>query len=544
MLDSADSGSRDRACSTIWDRHAVINALHFLGPRRTEFLGEISALLNEYHQLDFQQDYYDFLCGEWLLHFTDVVYAAYLEVKSGNAISSERHAAFVCADFMDYQQTIIKNSDFSAQLRREVSRRIGTATYEKLVFSSKPVQVGRASQSLRQQLKLRAEKLKTSLLSTSCSPFLFCQPYLKCSRLDWSATLFKWRRWARQDNFDYPVYTTVEIDAEWRESHSADITVSSFQDLIRSLLPIYIPVAYLEAFSTYRQKAHALGLNRPKAIYTAIGLHGNTLFKTLAADWRREGTKIINHQHGGCYGIDKIHSAEEYETRVADQFLTWGWTGNSPKQTPLPPAFSESQFRGVKMNQRIVLACMLNPKEVYRVQFQPMPGTIETMISETAAFVRETRAWPQFFVRVFPEHYGWDMLATLRKANPSFLLDDLGMSGLASYQRATLVVHGYLGTSWLETLALNIPTVCFYDPEIYDFRNRAKYFIDMFESVGVLHRRGATAAKFVSGIMCDPQGWWQLPEIQNLRENFVKNYANFSTNWSPLWEAEFKKWID
>jgi putative transferase (TIGR04331 family) len=59
-------------------------------------------------------------------------------------------------------------------------------------------------------------------------------------------------------------------------------------------------------------------------------------FKILAAEWRECGTKLLYHQHGGGYGIDKVHAFEDYETRVSDYYFTWGWSSpNHRKVGPL-----------------------------------------------------------------------------------------------------------------------------------------------------------------------------------------------------------------
>jgi putative transferase (TIGR04331 family) len=529
--------------SACWDTREVAGALRYLGPRQADFMVYLAGLLNRYHRSNKPAAYYDLLCGEWVMHFSHVVYAAYLDVTRGGAVASQQSPLFGFSDFYDYQWTVVGKPAFSAQLRQQVAGLLDGADRANRGFARRSVTFGGPQSGLRQRVKSGARRLRASALSNANAPFLFCHPYVKCSRLEWAATLVKWRRWARHDDLDYPIEAAAAVDAEWRRRASAEISVSGYPDLVCALVPLYIPALYLEAFSAYRQQALGLRLPRPQAVYTATSLHGHSLFKVLAADWREEGTRIINHQHGGGYGIDRMHASEEYETRVADRFCTMGWQGDSPKQVPLATPLSASQFRCAKSNRRILLTCIHYPKQVYRIHFQPMPGTIETMIADTAAFVRGSSDWPDLVVRSFPNDYDSGMVDILREANPAIHLDDMQVPGLQSYTRSALVVHSYLGTSWLETLALNIPTVCFYDPMTYAFRDAAKPFIDRFEAAGVLHRNGASAAKFVAGVMNDPQAWWQTPELQRLREEFVANYANFSPDWSSRWEAELKPWI-
>jgi len=119
--------------------------------------------------------------------------------------------------------------------------------------------------------------------------------------------------------------------------------------------------------------------------------------------------------------------------------------------------------------------------------------------------------------------------------------DDLREHGCVAASRHRLVIHNYLGTSWLETLAMNIPTVCFYDPVMYRPRAAAQPFVDALAKVGVIHYSGIEAAKFVNGLNGDPSAWWQSAEVQEAREAFVARYANFSENWLPAWIEEFER---
>jgi putative transferase (TIGR04331 family) len=95
--------------------------------------------------------------------------------------------------------------------------------------------------------------------------------------------------------------------------------------------------------------------------------------------------------------------------------------------------------------------------------------------------------------------------------------------------------------SWLETLAMDIPTVCFIPSGIHRFRAAAKPFAEALIRVGVLHYSGLEAAKFVNALRGDPTAWWRSAEVQEAREAFVARYANFSDNWLSAWTQEFER---
>ena len=181
------------------------------------------------------------------------------------------------------------------------------------------------------------------------------------------------------------------------------------------------------------------------------------------------------------------------------------------------------------------------PQVLYRIHFHPMPGSVDQMLEQTATFIASLRGVSGVTVRPYLRDYGHDLLGRLKRTETAFEIDDSSVGGPAAYARSALVVHNYLGTAWLETLAMNVPTVCFFDSQTYAFRSAAQPFIDRLVDVGVLHTSAIEAADHVRSICNDPSGWWTGPEVQSARENFVRQYANFSPNWMAEWQEEFQR---
>lgn len=527
-----------------WDKDEVSAALDILEKERSNHLDYLTGILNEYHHAEHDSSHYDLLCGEWLLTFSHVLYAAYLHVVRGLPCVQWSRSTPVFSDYRHFLGCIVEKPEFSEQIKAHVSSVLAGEDEEKSGFATSSIRVGSEIESgFRRHLRTWKRKT-TGTLAQKDVPFYFCHPHLnRCSRLEWTSTLWKWRRWAREENLDYPIESTVLIDADWRSKTSKAHQGGTFSDIMHRMIPLYLPAVYLEAFDSLRTQAHALKIPRPTAIYTANSLHGHTLFKFLAADWRLDGTKILNHQHGGNYGLDRIHAVENYETRVADRFYTLGWTGESPKQTVLPwPMFPKASKEINKKS--ILLNCIAYPAPVYRIHFQPMSGTIATMLEESVAFVKEMKGRARMTLRPSPNDYAMRTVDTLSAIDTNIAIDDLQTAGVNSYMASDLVVHSYLGTSWLETLALDIPTVVFFDPEIYSWREASLKLVEALKNVGILHESGGDAGKFVRTIWENPRLWWNQSGVQNARNEFVSHYARFSTDWSALWQNEFCRWID
>jgi putative transferase (TIGR04331 family) len=165
------------------------------------------------------------------------------------------------------------------------------------------------------------------------------------------------------------------------------------------------------------------------------------------------------------------------------------------------------------------------------------------MRDQTAAFVTELRGRVEITLRPSPNDYAMRTAEMLRAIDNSLAIDNPRIPGVQSYVGSGLVVHNYLGTAWLETLALNIPTVCFFDPETYDFRGGSLDLIRSLKSVGILHECGREAAHFVLAVKDRMPSWWKKADVQTARCEFVGRYAALSTNWLAVWENELTKKI-
>lgn len=519
--------------SIIWNSSKVTEGLVTTEAAHAGTMAYLKELLDEYHGVPRSESYYDLVAGAWLNEFTHLIYASWQYVLSGKRIY-EGQTIRVAGDIQTYTQFTL-DSHFHECCQSAVQKLLSGESPFEWRFDHDNVNALVSRGNWR-------KKILTHALGSNRPSVIFCSPYVKCSRLDWLNTLWQWRRWAKWDDFNYPVHLSCQIDQDWRQARAVDGTpIRDFSSLLRALLPLHIPVALLEGFASVRKEVLDLRLWRPRALYTANALNYNLIFKILAAEWRTEGTVLLNHQHGGGYGLDRLHVVEEYETRVADRFYSWGWQRSD---RPVQPMSAAIPVLNEGHHFRVLLMCCIFPAMVYRLQFHPMPGMIEVMERNTAVFLAKLPANTDLLVRLNPAYNYKEFKKSLQVAAPWAAFDESRPGVFQRYAESKLVVHNYLGTSWLETLAMDIPTVCFFDQDTYAFRAEAQPYIDAMERVGILHRSALEAARFVAGVMADPQGWWQKTEVQDARQAFVSRYANLSSNWAAQWEAEFRQWVD
>jgi putative transferase (TIGR04331 family) len=130
-------------------------------------------------------------------------------------------------------------------------------------------------------------------------------------------------------------------------------------------------------------------------------------------------------------------------------------------------------------------------------------------------------------VRLYHQHtkMSWNEPARWSRSHPDVALDD-GTTALTSLvRRSRLVVHSYDSTGILETLALNIPTLCFWSAGTSQLRASAVPFYELLLDAGILHTTAQSAARQVAQVWADVRGWWSGAAVQHARRSFCHEYA-------------------
>ena len=519
----------------VWDTSAVAAGLDEIGRSRGSLLAHLKDILDEFHGVTRPIEYYDLVTGDWLLLFSHNVYSAWHEVLAGNMPAVASPIPIITS--MRHAQVLTISIDWHQHLRWAVTQLLQGQ-------SSINWATSRESTHIKDGNKSHVLKRILRGISTRKPKILLTNPYFKCSPSECINALWRWRNWLAWDDMQYPVTVSSSANWRWRKNQSIEVSLhfNNFVELVRTLMPLYIPITLLEGLKDYRTAALAISLPRPRAVYSANALHGNLTWKLLAAEWRQEGTQLLYHQHGGGYGLEPMLAVEEYEIRNSDRFYSWGWQRESSAVYPLSPAMPS--VRHNPRSKQILLNCLDLPTVPYRLMFTPMPGTIETMHRHTCEFLRELPDRRNLIIRPYPIDYGWGAVNMMRSVAPETRFDSHSSKSFSLFSASRLVVHNYLGTAWLETLGLGIPTICFYDPTVYIHRKEAQVSIIALQNVGILHHSGKDAARFVAHLGNDIEGWWQKPEVQEARHDFVKCYANFSPDWGQQWEREFEAVLD
>ena len=77
---------------------------------------------------------------------------------------------------------------------------------------------------------------------------------------------------------------------------------------------------------------------------------------------------------------------------------------------------------------------------------------------------------------------------------------------------------------------MNIPTILWLDPSLFEFRDSAITARNQLRDVGIYHDSIESAADHISKIWHDIEGWWDLDSVQSARNEFLECYARRPTD--------------
>ena len=270
---------------------------------------------------------------------------------------------------------------------------------------------------------------------------------------------------------------------------------------------------------------------RPRLRVASVAAYENAPYRQQLALWRARGNRLMYVQHGGNYGQTRFTcdcALVEYSQHA---FATWGWERHGDARgnfIPLPhPQLARiaDSWRGQESDRLLVVGTEM-PLYGYRLDAHPSPMQMLQY--------REDKQW--FFEalgralqsRAFYRPY-FDVPGTL--ADATWLLprfpDVRLCSGPLTPQMLTcrLLVIDHHGTTMLEALAANVPTVLFWNRDVWPLTPESEALLEKLAKAGIWFGAAEDAAVKVREIWDDPVAWWHGDAVQEARRAYCARQA-------------------
>lgn len=550
-------GLNYRTMTSPWENHerffAAMRDLDQCGERLIERLADY---FNSVHRISRSRRYWRILIGPWLMHYTHTLYIHYVHLCEAfrqfpdlATWVMDPKSFRVPVDYEDFHQLHIHDEN-NLQLFSQLLDGMGYR------FPAYPLNTGRKPATDK-----KGSHIRRSVRSWNPST--------------WIADLALWsrRRICRVAFYEMCVpdetverltraigvrAASLQFPANWsfppfdpafdrRRNLLASIPSSTpFEHLLICHLPQNLPTVYLEGYSMARQEIMDSFPKRPDILVSAAGWYGNDMFKFLAAEAADQGSRLVTAQHGGGYGIYRMLAAEAHEVRIGDTFLAWGWADHENGACRNLPALQTSARAGRQthpaasgMSRTVLYVSTEYPRYMPRLQVGSQgEAYVEWQQRFFSALPKSIR--PSVLFRPYPHNFGRGIRERLSENFSTIALDN-GVPFEQRLNQCRMAVIDHLGTTFLQALAANIPTVLFWDPVRWEVRKEAEPYLEDLWKAGLWFHSPETAAARVAEVYQDPSAWWHSELLQRTRSRFVERYARARNDWMECWADFFKQ---
>jgi len=549
------SGLEGKVMDDHWrSERNIFSAATYVDDLYERLLPALARALNDIHGLDHGIRYWRILLGPWLkLFYLPALYDRYLSLKLTldlypdiTTIVLAEESCITPRDTLDFYQLILGDA-YNLQMYSRILRFLGK-TYPTRQYDIAASPLFQSNRSV---------SWKTTLYRLKKNGVIAVSKIFK----DGHSIIFRDSHFSEKAHLQLICKTTgivwpilIEnphirrfVPDQTSRNRLADLlpAVNEFEVLLNKMIPLDLLQIYVEAFDALRRTSEKQYPAPPKAIFSVSAWFFDDMFKRWAAAAAEKGTLLLGMQHGGNYGSLLIHPSEKHELAITDRFYTWGWNQPGSPDKVVPRYASKLSGRtllGANARKLAILyVSTVWPRfymeypytpEKYLEYLQWQSRYIKTLSSSLQPLVR---------VRCHREDLGWDIEQRWKEAYPSVTRETWDTPFFQSLSNCRIYVCDNLGTTYIEALSANKPTILFWNPELNVLRPEAQRYFDDLRNARILHDSPESAATEVNAIYDDIETWWNNPDRQAARQRFCNRFAKTSLNAVDDWAKEFAR---
>lgn len=333
-----------------------------------------------------------------------------------------------------------------------------------------------------------------------------------------------------------------EINLKVREALFQNILQFSepstdFDKILANLIHLYIPISYLEGYSELKNRGRSIFPKNTKSIIDGSAWNSNDCFKIYLASKIETGTRLHLLQHGGSYGIAKWNWTENHQLKISNAFYSWGWTGGEKKHNVVP-AYIQN-ITNIKINDSpnkngILIVVTTVPKfciygSAFPVGYDQWLNGFNDLLALVNLLKDELVSLVTF--RPSLSDFGLNQKNRILKEFPNIKIDDGSQKiykVLGSYK---LIIATSNTTSFLETFALNIPTIMFWDESYWEVNKESEDLFSRLKDLNLFFNCSKELSIFINKNYDSIDDWWSSHKIQDIRRELCSKYANTSNDF-------------
>jgi putative transferase (TIGR04331 family) len=310
-------------------------------------------------------------------------------------------------------------------------------------------------------------------------------------------------------------------------------------EIIRKVIELTLPACFGDEFNRYRARVsnnHFV----PGRLFVTGAATVNDHANFLMGEAIRNGERIVRVQHGSGYGTLENNVLQYVADFVYTAFFTWGWTEqngwkNNFYVTPSPLLSAVHENHNGREGS-ILLVGTRTLLQAYHVDQSLEPSGVLRYRREKERFIDtlSIEAREKFLYRPYkriPEELVDEAYFCSRFHDLRIHEGDMDEALLS----CGLLVLGHPGTTLNIAMAANVPTICFWHPDIWAYAPEAEPFFAALSDARICFSDGVSAGKHVNKIAHEVGAWWQTETVQAARKAWARRFAYSKKFWILDW---------
>lgn len=495
--------------------------------------------LNKLHNNDFSDNFWKIVIGPWLKSIIEILINRIKTLEtviSTNNITNANFAEipseeFIPKDLKELHYNQIRSNIFNSMLDYKILSQMPNVNFTLNLISKNVDYLSLPKSELTTKKEYYTKDLKRRIKDLSNAIYRDTEPFIIDTYLPrkidnlFQLSYFKLPKFYEDDN----TYSSEKsIDLDFRKQVKIELSgAKNNEHIYANLISSMIPSIYLEEFEKTMVLIKDLKWPKnPKFIFTSNRFTYDEIFKIYAALQSDNGVKYFVGQHGNNYGT-RIFSEPRIEEITPNKFFTWGWESKSGKHIP-SFCFKTAGLKQIGYNQNGKLLLIMKPASE-RIETWDTTGEYNRFLEEQKLFILslKNQISDKTLIRHHPDpsKIKFATERRLEELNKNLEFESGTANILNLEKESKLVVHTYDSTGMLETLSLNIPTICFWQDQLFGLNHSAKSKYGILFDAGIIHFNPVSAAEKINSVWDDLETWWTSAKVQEARQLFCSNYA-------------------
>ncbi|WP_017850668.1 LIC12162 family transferase [Leptospira interrogans] len=511
---------------------------NYISKLHDRIIKSLSKYLNDFCGLQESEKFWKIRVSYWLVHWLCCYYDRYLSIKS---IKKENPLTVSIAT--DCKADFRPKSCEDA-IKQLVEHEYNLIIYSELLKYLKLPQIFLKNEKLNFVFATSKQKqnLKTIIYYLLHYQFFLmffnvffgeCKGFSWFSKLRLSFTSFSIKRlfvfiWKRLRKRKITFNTIKEYNFS-----QYFLTENEFETCISENILNHIPIQIFTNEPSFPMKG----------VWIGFDVHNSKKADLISRYTSGKNGKWYSVQHGGGYDQYSIfpHGKIEYES--SDGFISWGWSNKSSnKIISLPSPYFVNLLKNYKDNnkQKNEILYVSTEHFAYYIRFHSTlrPDSQLSYLKEQANFIShvssELKSNLIFRTSIL---FGWNNIEFLQdNAFLPKISQNENESLISRMKNAKVVIIDHLATSYIECIAMNIPTILYFKKDFFGYSDKFKPYLMSLKDAGIYHEDSDFAVRFLNENYHQIENWWNSSKVQTARQNFLAEYGKIDKNWFSHWK--------